>query len=111
MRVKTGKAARDKGIRFELEIIDRLKELGFTAISTRSESRNLDNLGLDIIDSTPFSIQNKAVERLSLPCSELLKQMGSNGLENPVIAHKRAHKGTTVTMTWELFEKVLKGEI
>lgn len=47
-----GKRARNKGNRYELEIIKKLKEIGYTGCkSTRSESRNMDSNNIDVIDT------------------------------------------------------------
>lgn len=52
---------RRRGNSYEVKIMNELKGLGFNDISTsRSESRNMDNRGIDIFgDSMPFYVQCK----------------------------------------------------
>jgi hypothetical protein len=99
--------SKNKGNRFELEIVQFLKDLGYTAKSARSESKNLDDLGCDIVDNSPFSIQCKHVERLSMPVHKLLADMKTNGLPRPIVMHKRNQKGITVTMDLEDFKELI----
>ena len=48
---RKGRLNRERGIRGELSLIKRLKQLGFHGmVSSRSESKNLDNAGIDIVD-------------------------------------------------------------
>jgi len=101
-----GKSARLKGHRFELDIVQFLKDLGYDAVTSRMESKSMDDKGCDIIDNSPFSIQCKAVERFSMPVHDLIKGMAENGLPNPIVMHKRSHKGVVVSMDLELFEKI-----
>ena len=101
-------SSKQKGSKLEIQIINRLKEIGFEAVSSRSESRNIDNKGSDIITNCPYDIQCKADERLTLPIHTLLEGMKNNGLERPVIAHKRNNKGVYVAMPWELFQEILE---
>ena len=98
--------SKNKGNRFELEIVQFLKDLGYTAASARSESRSLDDLGCDIVDNSPFSIQCKHNERLSMPVHKLLSDMKANGLERPIVMHKRNNKGVVVSMDLEEFKKL-----
>ena len=100
--------AKIKGNQFEIAIIDRLKEIGFEAQSSRSESRNEDNKGSDIITDCPYDIQCKAVERSSMNLHDIILLMRMNGLERPVIAHKRNSKGVVVSMAWETFQEILE---
>jgi Holliday junction resolvase len=46
--------SRAKGHAYELQIVNRLKELGYDAVTSRSESKRMDDLGVDIIDNTRF---------------------------------------------------------
>lgn len=54
---------RTAGNNFERETVNDLKELGFEGmVTSRSESRNMDNSGVDVFDTSgefPFYIQNK----------------------------------------------------
>lgn len=49
------------GSRFELDIVHKLKEMGYKAVSSRQESRSADARGIDIISDYPFKIQAKCM--------------------------------------------------
>ena len=100
--------AKNKGNKFELDSCRILHELGYTAVSARSESKRLDDLGCDIVDNSPYSIQCKAVERLNMSNHALLNGMKDNGLPMPVVFHKRNRKGVVVTMLLEDWLKMVK---
>lgn len=63
-RSKLAVKNRSKGIRYELQIIKELTNLGYKGLkSSRSESKNLDNAKIDIAeteDKLPFYVQCKA---------------------------------------------------
>ena len=50
---------RTAGHAYELQIVNELKEMGYDAVTSRAESRNLDNKGVDIVTDFPFHIQCK----------------------------------------------------
>lgn len=100
--------SKNKGNRLELDTVKWLQDLGYKAATARAESRNLDNLGCDIVDNSPFSIQCKHNERLSMPVHELLKEMKANELDFPIVMHKRNNKGVVVSMGLEDFQKLIK---
>ena len=64
---------RDKGHRYERKIINELKEQGYKAVSSRSESRTMDDQGVDIITDYPFHIQCKNTIRLPEPYKIFMK--------------------------------------
>jgi len=97
--------ARNKGKNFELAIISQLKEQGFQAVSSRMESKSMDDAKVDIIDNTPFYFQCKAVERMNESYHEIIKSMPAGKV--PVILHKRNRKGTVAVMDWEAFKRLL----
>jgi hypothetical protein len=97
--------ARKKGNGYELQIINELKELGYDAVSSRSESKRMDDKGVDIIDNTDFYFQCKANERLSMPVHEILRSMPREKI--PVVLHKRNNKGTVAVIEWDLFKRLL----
>ena len=99
--------SKNKGNRFELETIKLLKDLGYKAVSSRSESRSLDDKGVDIVTDAPFGIQCMHVEKMSMPIHELIKKMRINDIDNPVVMHKRNNKGVIVSMDLALFETLL----
>jgi len=94
-----------KGNRFELEIVNEIIERGWEAVSSRSESKNLDDLQVDIVDNTPFYFQCKHNERLSMPVHEILRTMPKDKI--PVVLHKRNNKGTVAVIEWAQFKKLL----
>ena len=98
--------AKSKGNRFELEIANLLRECGFNAVTSRLESKALDDAGVDLFTDAPFNIQCKHTERFSMPVHELLSGMPDN--KTPVVMHKRNNKGTIVSMGLEDFIKILK---
>ena len=100
----SGKSARAKGHAFERDIVSILREWGYEAMTSRYESKRLDDLGSDIVTDFPFHIQAKAVERLSMPVHEMLKTMKEVLKDKPsCIFHKRNNKGTTVTLDLDTF--------
>ena len=99
-----GKSARTKGHVFERDIVSILRDLGYEAMTSRYESKRLDDLGSDIVTDFPFHIQAKAVERMSMPCHDLLKKMKEVLKDKPsCVFHKRNNKGTTVTLDLDIF--------
>ena len=52
--------SRDKGHQFERDICQLLRLCGYEAVTSRSESKAMDDLGVDIISDFPFHIQAKA---------------------------------------------------
>jgi len=101
----TGKGARKKGHFFETWFCAKLRKLGFDAITSRSESKRLDDAGVDVVDNTPFYFQLKAVERLAPGYHDIIKGMPTE--KTRVIIHKRNNKGTVAVMMLEDFEKLL----
>lgn len=102
--------SRKKGHAFEQAFCKTLRAYGWKAITARSESKNMDDLGCDIIDDTPWIYQLKAVERLSPGYHEILREMIDNGLEKPLVVHKRNNKGSVVAMRLEDFLEFVLGE-
>ena len=103
-RTNTMNKNRDKGIRFELECIHILEELGFKAVSSRSESRALDNIGVDIVTDAPFNIQCKFTVKAP-SYHRLLKEMPKD--KAPIVMHKRSREGVVVVMTLSTFQRLL----
>ena len=101
----SGRKSRQKGHAFELRIVHELREMGFDAVSSRSESKNLDDKGVDIVDNSPFYFQCKAVERLN-GYHEILRGMPADKVR--AILHKRNNKGVIVTLYWEDFKELMK---
>jgi hypothetical protein len=98
--------ARKKGHAFELQIRDIFKELGWDkAVSSRSESKNKDDQGIDLCFTDPFSVQCKAVENLG-SIHKVLASMPQDSNYN-LVFHKRNRQGTIVAMTLEDFREIV----
>lgn len=97
---------RDKGHRFERRIINELKEMGYEAVSSRSESKNMDDKGVDIISDFPFYIQCKNTMRMPEPWKIFMKMPPE---KPPIIIWTKNHKEDLIIMKkdelWKLLEK------
>lgn len=81
--------------------------MGWTkAVSSRSESKNKDDQGIDLCYTDPFSIQAKAVEKLG-SLHDILAKMPQDQNYN-IVFHKKNRKGTIVAMTIEDFKEILE---
>ena len=61
----TAKRSKQKGSQLELDVIHKLNELGYSTVSSRSNSKNLDNAKVDVDDlegNLPVYIQCKATQ-------------------------------------------------
>lgn len=93
--------ARKKGHAYELVVRDLFKELGYTeCVSSRSESKNLDDKGVDLCYTGPFHVQCKAVENLG-SLHKILASMPKEKMN--VVFHKKNRQGTIVAMDVETF--------
>ncbi len=100
--------AKQKGNSYELAIIKKFKDAGWeNAVSSRSESRRLDDAGVDIVNTAPFSVQCKATERAP-NYHEVLKRMPNDQNIN-LIFHKRNRQGSVVSMSEDDFWKLAEG--
>ena len=97
--------AKSKGNRFELEMATLLRECGFNAVTSRLQSKALDDAGVDLFTDAPYNIQCKHTERFSMPVHEILSKMPDN--KTPIVMHKRNNKGTVVSMSLESFIEIL----
>lgn len=110
---------RQAGHDFERAVVKELKDIGYGyVVTSRSESRNMDNLGVDIFDrknELPVYIQCKN----SASSVQYAKLLNSNLLPKDkatVIFHKKTHKvnkifvsdGEFVIMDKEFFYELLK---
>ena len=97
--------ARTKGHDFERKFAEYLRIYGYDCVTSRSQDRRLDNLGVDLVDNTKFYFQLKAVERLKPGYHDILKAMPKDKI--PVVVHKRNNKGTVIAMRLEDFSNLL----
>jgi len=98
--------AKAKGNAYELQIRDFFKELGWTnAVSSRAESKSMDDKGVDLCFTVPFNVQCKAVENLGSP-HKILARMPKDTNYN-LVFHKKNRQGTVVSMTMEDFKELV----
>lgn len=90
---------RNRGNSYERLIVRELKELGYDVVTSRSESRNMDNKGIDIFGDIPFHIQCKLSKDRpnyhDLITSPLLK----DEVKSLVVFHRLATKANKKFMT------------
>ena len=105
MKQMTGKGARKKGHDYERRIAVELRELGFTDCRTsRYSSKMLDEAGVDLVNTDPFSFQIKAVES-GISYHRVLSEMQRNCNLN-VILHKRNRKEVAVFTKEDFYELI-----
>ena len=89
---------RNRGNGYERDIVNELKSLGFEGVVTsRSESRNMDNSGVDIFDPDgdfPFYIQNKAYQNYP-KLHDLINGENVNKKKPILVFHKKMIKRKT----------------
>lgn len=109
---------RNAGNQYERDIVNELKELGYkNVVTSRSESRNMDNSKVDIFDPTeefPYFIQNKVYK--SYPnLNDLINGDDVNKGKPMLVFHKKVKKanvkflteGEFVSMSKETFYNLL----
>ena len=98
---------RPKGHGYERDLMHKFIGLGWTRCKTsRSESRNRDNLKIDLCYTDPFNVQAKAVESLG-PLHNVLAEMPKEEVQFNVVYHKKNRKGTVVAMSEEDFVRMV----
>lgn len=101
-----GKSARQKGHSFELQIRDFFRELGYQdCVSSRSESKTLDDKGVDLCYTGDYHVQCKATEQLG-SVHKVLSGMPNEKIN--LVFHKRNRQGVVVSMTIEGFKKIFE---
>ena len=113
--------SRLKGHSYELSVAKLFREeLGYSScVSSRSESKRLDALKVDLCYTAPFFIQCKAVEKLgcvhdilaSMPKTRSSDKGFLKGYNYNVVFHKKNRKGSIVCMTMEDFIDIVKSMI
>jgi hypothetical protein len=102
-----GRSARVKGHTFERDIVQWFKDLGWDkAVTSRAESKNKDDQGIDLCYTDPFSVQAKAVENLG-SLHKILAAMPDDSNYN-VVFHKRSRQGVIVAMTLDDFKELIQ---
>ena len=116
---RSGGYARSKGNRYELKIIKELIALGFPGlVSSRSESKNLDNAKVDIADpenSLKFYIQCKCTK--SYPNYNIINDFTLKDKPLVIFHNKQINKkvnmgssGEFVILTFDFFKELLSEE-
>ena len=96
--------SRAKGHTFETTIAQELRDMGYDCVTSRSESRRLDDAGVDLVDDTPFYFQLKRVEKLR-PVDMILDAMPDKKVR--VVLSKRSRKDAVISMRWDDFKKLM----
>lgn len=102
-----GRSARIKGHKFELDMVCWFKDLGWEeCVTSRSESKRLDDKGVDLCYTKPFNVQLKAVENMG-SAHNVLAGMPKDSNYN-LVFHKKNRKGVVVSMTLEDFKELIE---
>ena len=100
-----GKSQRDKGARFERQIANDLKALGYDA-SRGHQSNGGSALEPDVRGIPGVHIECKAVERLNLRSAMEQSERDAGDDEVPIVVHKQNRKEVLVTMRWSDFQEI-----
>jgi len=101
----SGASNRKKGHDFERIICGEIRDLGFQAVTSRSQDRRLDDMGVDIVTDLPFNIQCKATK--SSPAYQtLLKGMPKD--KDCIIFHAKPYREDLVVMNKSTFYDLIK---
>lgn len=102
---------RTAGNNYERQVVRELKKLGFEKVVTsRSESKNMDNSGVDIFDPTgvfPYFIQNKVYKNYP-KLNELFNGEKINKDKPLLVFHKKVRKSEKRFMTEDEFVSMRK---
>lgn len=102
----SGKARRNKGNTYERSIVNECKALGYpNAITSRLESKRMDDAGVDVLNVSGYHIQCKRTERIPR-FDDILIGMPKDKV--PVVFHKRNNHPDTVTMLKSDFYNMIK---
>jgi hypothetical protein len=100
---------RTAGHNYERQLVKEFKELGYGSCCTsRSESKNRDDAGVDLCYSGPWNVQAKYTKNAP-NMHTLLDSMPKEEGQINVVFHKRKNVGETVTMTKKDFYRLEKG--
>jgi len=92
--------SKDKGNRFELAVARMLRPLFPNVGTARNHDRALDAQKVDLVNTYPFLIQCKHVER-GLDPFKVLEEMPDWDLQYKVLLWKKNRKGVLVVMSLE----------
>lgn len=98
--------ARNKGNAFERDMAEWFRTLGWErCVTSRAESKNKDDQGIDLCYTEPFNIQLKAVENMG-SAHKVLADMPNDSFYN-VVFHKKNRQGVVVSMDLDDFREIL----
>jgi hypothetical protein len=100
--------SRTKGHDFERKIAAKLRDIWPNCITSRAGNPQADQSGVDLVNTSQFNFQLKAMER-SPTYHSILDQMPKDGNYN-VILHKRNRKGIIAVMYFDDFIKIIKSK-
>lgn len=101
------KSPRNKGHAFERFLVKLFRTLGYKdCVTSRAESKRLDDLGVDLCYTGIWQVQAKAVERLG-SAHETLERMPKTDNKINLVFHKRNNKGVVVAMQMSDFIKLV----
>jgi len=102
-----GKSSRNKGCNYERKIMHEFIKLGWTdCLTSRYANRQLDDAGVDLVNTSPFNIQCKAIES-ALQYIKILKNMPIRGIN--AIFHKR-DRYEMVILSKKDFYKIIRSK-
>ena len=102
-----GAGVRTRGNSYERQLAREFRELGWTdCVTARAESRNTDAKKVDLMNTTPFSVQAKCKNNFGSPVN-ILSEMPKDSNYN-VVFQKVVSKGEYVTMAKADFYELLK---
>lgn len=96
-----------KGSKYELDIVQFFRELGYVCSTSRYSSRELDDAKVDIFGIAPWNVQGKAVEKLPKSYHAILAEMPKDSNYN-LLFHKKNRQGTVVSMELDTFKEILQ---
>ena len=96
---------KQKGNRFELAVARALRQFFPDVGTARNNDRNLDAQKVDLVNTYPFLIQCKHVER-GLDPHKVLADMPETDGQYKVLLWKKNRKGTLLVMTMEDAEEL-----
>lgn len=98
---------RIKGHAYEREVAQKFRDAGYmSCVTSRSESKRTDDMGVDLCYTGSWQVQCKNQERIAPSPHDILANMPKNGKKN-ILFHKRNRKGTIVCMDEETFLELL----
>jgi hypothetical protein len=98
---------RIKGHAYERATVAQFKTLGFPdAVTSRYESKSMDDQKVDLCNTYPFHVQCKAVEKLPKSYHAILDEMPDHGVN--ILLHKKNRQGTVVALKESDFYRIVK---